>query len=101
MMSTSRQPQKVLQRSKNSSPSPSLQEGTTMNGLSQRSSSLGKMEVVKLNLMAISRVDPQAHEIVSTVPGVVLYGYDESTTTWVRREGRRFFWKDGFFAGYP
>ncbi len=82
-MSAPRQPQKVLKRPRNSSPSAHLGEGAPLNGLSHRCVSVGKMEVVKLNQMAISRVDPQAREIVSTVPGVVLYEYDESTATWV------------------
>ena len=49
-----------------------------------RTSSMGKEEVVKMNLMAIRKIDSQVETICSTVPHVVLYQYDGANNTWVR-----------------
>ena len=56
-----------------------------VNGVASRdrTSSLGKEEVVKMNLMAIRKIDSQVETICSTVPKVVLYQYDGANNTWV------------------
>ena len=44
--------------------------------------------VEQMNLMAIQRVDSDVLDLLSTVPQVVLYQYEEESNTWVReREG--------------
>lgn len=63
--------------------SPSPTDSSNMNGLEKRSSSAGKDEVLKMNLMAIRKVDPNVLGIVSTVPQVVLYQYESSSNEWV------------------
>lgn len=52
-------------------------------GLPLRSASAGHAEVVKMNLMTIRRVDSEVVSIVSTVPRVMLYKYEEGANTWV------------------
>ena len=68
----------MMARSGQSSP-----ESANVNGLEKRSSSIGKDEVLKINLMAIRKVDPNVLGIVSTVPQVVLYQYQSSSNEWV------------------
>ena len=47
----------------------------------------GQPKVEEMNLAAVQRVDGRARALVSTVPRVVLYQYENSSNTWVR-EGR-------------
>ena len=49
-------------------------------GMRGRSSSFGKEE---MNLMAVRKVDANVTDILSTVPQVMLYEYDQSSGEWV------------------
>ena len=61
-------------------------DAALVNGMAVRSlsSAVGQDEVLKMNLMAIRRIDGQVEAIHSTVPQVVLYQYDDTNNTWVR-----------------
>ena len=48
-----------------------------------RSASLGKEEVLKMNLMTVRKLDTSVIRIESTVPQVVLYQYESTSNTWV------------------
>ena len=52
-------------------------------GLVHRSSSMGKPEIVKMNLTAVRRIDDCVTDLISTVPRVILYEYEQAANTWV------------------
>ena len=64
-------------------PGRSMSEMALVNGLA----SVSKVEVMKMNLMAIRKMDGQVSSIVKTVPRVILYQYEKATNTWVRHIG--------------
>lgn len=60
-------------------------DAALVGGMAARSlsSAMGQDEVIKMNLMAIRRIDSQVETIHSTVPQVVLYQYEGTNNTWV------------------
>ena len=56
------------------------QDNARSSGMRGRSSSFGKEEI---NLMAVRKVDPSVSDILSTVPQVMLYEYDQTSGEWV------------------